>query len=111
VAYAMLATQSDPIKTCLNTFTTSRGQTRQKISYINITTHTRSVLGRTYGQLLTNPNIIQLEANTTPLRYTQTKGLTSKPIEKIDWATTILTHPDILTAYEEGLQESKEEQQ
>jgi len=28
VAYAMLATQTDPIKTCLSTFTTSRGQTR-----------------------------------------------------------------------------------
>jgi hypothetical protein len=33
------------------------------------------------------------------------------PIEKIAWATTILAHPDILSAYEEGLQESEEEQQ
>ena len=28
VAYAMLATQSDPIKTCINAYTTSRGQTK-----------------------------------------------------------------------------------
>ena len=47
VAYAMLAIQNDPIKTSLNTTTTSRGQTRQHITPLNITAHTRSVLGRT----------------------------------------------------------------
>ena len=57
VAYAMLATQNDPIKTTLKTNTTSRRQTRQQITPINITTHTRSVLGRIYWQLLTNPDI------------------------------------------------------
>ena len=56
-AYAMLVTQTDPIKTTLNTTTTARGQTRQQITPINITTHTMSVLGRNYGQLLTNPDI------------------------------------------------------
>jgi hypothetical protein len=106
----MLATESDTIKTCLNTYTTSRGQTRQQISYINITAHTRSVPGRTYWQLLTNQDIIQLAANTTPLRYNQPKGLIGRPIEKIAWAMTLLTHPDILTTYEEGLKESEEEQ-
>jgi len=52
----MLATQNNPIKTTLNTNTTSRGQTRQQITPINIIAHTRSVLGRTYMQLLTNPD-------------------------------------------------------
>ena len=79
----MLATQTDHMKTRLNTNTISRGQTRQQITYINITTHTRSVLGRTYWQLLTNQGITQLDANTTPLRYNQTKGLANKPKEKI----------------------------
>jgi hypothetical protein len=46
-AYAMLATQNDSIKTGLHITTTSRGQTKQKIIYINITAHTKSVLGRT----------------------------------------------------------------
>ncbi len=54
-AYAMLATQNDPIKTSRITTITNKGQTRQHISLITITTHTRSVLGRTYWQLLTNP--------------------------------------------------------
>jgi hypothetical protein len=106
----MLATQNDPIKTSLNTTSTSRGQTPQQITPINITAHTRSVLGRTYWQLLTNPDITQLNATTTPLHYNQTKRLTDKPSEKMAWATTLMTHPDILTAYEEGLQESEEEQ-
>ncbi len=56
-AYDMLATQTDPIKACLDTSTTSRGQTRQQITHINITAQTRSVIGRTYKQLLANPDI------------------------------------------------------
>jgi hypothetical protein len=82
-AYAMLATQNAPIKMTLNTTTTSRGQTRQQVTPINITTHTRSVLGCNYGQLLTNPDITQLNATMTPLRYNQAKGLTGRPTEQI----------------------------
>ena len=100
----MLATQNDPMKTSLNTTTTSRGQTGQLITPINITAHTRSVLDRIYWQLMTNPDITQLNATTTPLRYNQTKGLISRPNEKIACATTLMAHPDILTTYEEGLQ-------
>ena len=107
----MLATQNDSVKTILNTNITSRGQTRQHITPINITTHTRSFLGRTYWQLLTNPDITQLNATTTPLRYNQAKGLTGRLSEKIAWATTIMAHPDILTAYEEGLLGTEEERQ
>jgi hypothetical protein len=111
VAYAMLATQSDPIKTTLSTATTTRGQTRKQITPINITAHTRSILGRTYGQLLTNPDITQLNPDKTPLQFNQAKGLTGRPSDKIAWATTVLAHPDILTAYEEGLQEPEDEEQ
>jgi len=111
MAYAMLATQNDPIKTSLNTTTTSKGQNREHIIPINITAHTRSVLGRTYLQLVTSPEITHLDANTTPLRYNQTTGLIGRPSKKTAWATTLMAHPDILTTYEEGLQESKEEQQ
>jgi hypothetical protein len=106
----MLATQNDPIKISLITITTNRRQTRQQITLINITTHTRSVLGRTYWQLLTNQDITQLNANTTPLRFNQTKGLIGRPSEKIAWATMLMAHPDILTTYQEGLQETEEEQ-
>ena len=107
----MLATQNDPIKTSLNTNVTSRGRTRQRITPINITFHTWSVLGRTYWQLLTNPDITQLNVTTTPLRYNQAKGLIGRPNEKIAWATMITANPDILKAFKEGLQETKEEQQ
>ena len=57
VAYATLATQNDPIITSLITTTTSRGQTRQQSTLINITSHTRSVLGCTCWQLLMNQDI------------------------------------------------------
>ena len=102
-AYAMMATQNDPIKTTLNTNTTSRGQTRQQITPINITAHTRSILGRNSWQLLTNPDITMLNATTTPLMYNYAKRLTGRPSKKIAWATTIMAHPDIITTYEEGL--------
>ncbi len=102
VAYAMLATQNDPIKTSLTT-TTSKRQNRQQIALINVAAHTRSVLGRTYWQLLKNQVITQLNANTTPHRYNQTKGLIGIPGEKVVWATTLLAHLDILTTYEEGM--------
>jgi hypothetical protein len=47
-AYAILSTQNDPIKTSLDTTTTSRGQIKRKVTSINIKSHTMSVLGRTY---------------------------------------------------------------
>ena len=60
---------------------------------------------------MTNPDITQLNVNTTPLRYNQTKGLTGRPNEKIAWATTLMSHQDILTSYEEGLHKLEEEKQ
>jgi hypothetical protein len=106
----MLATLTDHIKTPLPTNTTTRGQTRQQITTLNLTPYTRSILGRTYAQLLTDPDITQLNTNLTPLRYNQTKGLTGRPSDKMAWATTILTHTDVLQAYEEGLQEEETEE-
>ena len=102
-AYAMLATLTDPIKTPLPTNTTTRGQTRQQITTLNLTPHTRSILGRTYAQLLTVTDITRLNINLTPLRYNQTRGLTGRPSAKMAWATTILTHTDVLQAYDEGI--------
>jgi hypothetical protein len=109
-AYAMLATLTDPIKTPLPTNTTTQGKTRQQITALNLTPHTRSILGETYAQLLTDQDITQLNINLTPLRYNQTKGLTGRPIDKMAWATTILTHTDVLQACEEGLQEQETEE-
>ena len=79
----MLATQNDPIKTSLNTTTTCRGQTRQHLISINITAHARSVLGRTYWQLLTNPDIIQLNATTTPSDTTRQKDSQADPTRRL----------------------------
>ncbi len=47
-AYAMLATLTDIIKIPLPINTTTRGQIRQQITNLNLTPHTRSILGRTY---------------------------------------------------------------
>ena len=57
IAYAMLATLTDPIKIPLPTNTTTRGQIQQKITTLNLTPHTRSIIGRTYAQLLIDPYI------------------------------------------------------
>ena len=88
--YAMLATLTDPTKVTLPTHTIIRGQIRRQIATLNLTAHTRSVLGRTYAQLLVDPDITQLNNNLMPLHYNQTKGLIGRPNDKIAWATTLL---------------------
>ena len=107
--HAMLATQTDPTKVTLPTSTIFRGQTRHQIATLNLTAHTKSILGRTYAQLLTDPDITHLNNSLPLLQYNQTKGLTGKPSDKINWSTTLLGHHDVLQAYEEGLQEDQEE--
>jgi len=52
--------------------------------------------GRTYAQLLVDPDITQLNNNLTPLQYNQTKGLVGRPSDKIAWALTLLGHSDVL---------------
>jgi hypothetical protein len=67
--FSMLATLADTIKFTLLTITTTRGQIRQEIATLNLTAHTRSILGRTYAQLLIDPDITQLNTNIPPLQY------------------------------------------
>jgi prophage tail gpP-like protein len=82
-AYAMMATLAEPIKVTLPTSTTTRGHIRQQIATINLTTHTRSILGRTYAELLADLDITQVNINLPPQQYNQTKGLIRKPIGKM----------------------------
>jgi hypothetical protein len=103
----MLATLADPIKVPLPTITTTRGQIRQQVTTLDLTAHTRSILGRTYAHLLTDPDITPLNTDLPPLQYNQTKGLTCKPIDTMAWAITMLAHTDVLQAYEEGMQEKE----
>ena len=109
-AYAMLATLADPSKVPLSTSTTTRGQIRQQITTLNLTTYTRSIIGRTYSQLLTDSNITQLNTNLPPLRYNQTKGLTCRPNDKMAREAIMLAHTDVLQAYEKGLHEQELEE-
>jgi hypothetical protein len=71
----MLATLTDPIKTSLNTTIAAESMTKQHVTSINLTPHTKSILGRTYWQLLTDPDITRPKASTPPLCYNQNKGL------------------------------------
>jgi hypothetical protein len=80
----MLAILTDYVKVSLPTNTTTRGQIRQQITSLNLIPHHRSILGRTNSQLLTGIDITQLNINLTPLRYNQTKVLTSKPDDKMN---------------------------
>ena len=104
-----MATLTDPTNVTLSTNTITRGQIRQQIATLNLMAHTRSILGRTYAQLLVDPDITQLNNNLTPLQYKQTKELIGRPSDKITWATTVLEHTDVLQAYEEGLHEELED--
>ena len=107
VTCAMLATLTDPTEVTLPTNTITRGQIRHQIATLNLTTHTRSLLGRTYAQLLLDPDITQLNNNLTPLQYNQTKGRIGRPSDKIALATAMLYHMDVLQAYEDGLQKQE----
>jgi hypothetical protein len=97
----MLATLADPIKVTLPTSIMTRGQVRQRIATVNLTSYTKSIFGKAYGQLLTDADITQLNTDIPPLHYNQTKGLTSGPNDKMAWAATLLAHTDVLRAYDE----------
>ena len=101
----MLATLTDASKVTLSTNTITKGQIRHEIATLNLTAHTRIILGRTYAQLLVDPDINQLNNNLAPLQYNQTKGFIGRPSDKIAWATSLMEHTDVLQAYEEGLHE------
>ncbi len=75
---------------------------------INLTVHTRSLLGPFYLQLLTDLGMTQLDKFTTLLRFTQAKDPIGKHIDKTAWATTLYGHPNILSAYKAGLQDTDE---
>ena len=107
-AYAMLSTLTDSIKVTLSPITISRGKIRHQIATLNLTAHIKSILGRTYAELLVDPDITHLNNTLLPLQFNQTKGLRGRPSDKINWATTLLEHTNVLQAYEEGLQEEQE---
>jgi hypothetical protein len=94
----MLVTLTDPIKVPVTTDTAKRGQTHPQIVNINITTHTRNMMGRTYWQLLTDPDITQLDTFTPPLRCSQAKGIIGKQSDEMTWATTLYAHPDVISS-------------
>ncbi len=79
----MMATLADPIKITLPTNTTNRGQIWHQIATLNLTAHTRSGIGRTNCQVLTDHDITQLNADTPSLHYNHAKGLISKPDDKV----------------------------
>ncbi len=105
----MLAILTDPNNTSLNTSIIARGQNKPQISLINIIAYTRSMLGRNCLHLLTDPDISQLNATTSLLRYNQTKCLVGMPNEKITWAATLLAHTNVLEASEEGTRDENED--
>jgi hypothetical protein len=92
--YVMLATLTYPTKVTLSTNPITRGQIRHQIATLNLTAHNRSILGRTYAQLLVDPDITQLNNKLTPLQYNQMKGLIGRHSDKIAWATTLMGHTD-----------------
>ena len=103
----MMATLTNSTKVTLSTNTITKGQIRHQIATLNLTAHTRSILGRTYAQLQTDPDITRLNNNLAPLQYNQTKDLIGRTNDKIAWATTLLDLTNVLQAYEEGMKEQE----
>ena len=73
--YAVLATLDSPLRIPLPTYVTIRGQPFNQMVNINLIPHNHSLLGRQYSQLLTDPNIIHLNPQATPLSRHPSKGL------------------------------------
>ncbi len=57
-AYPMLATLADPFNTTLHTNITTRRRIWQQIATLSLIAYTKSIIGRAYWQLLTDPDII-----------------------------------------------------
>jgi hypothetical protein len=75
-AYAMLATFDVPIKIRLPTTITISGSHHQQIVYIQLSPHSRSILGIAYTYLYQNP-LTQTTDLTMPIpQVYHTKGLT-----------------------------------
>jgi hypothetical protein len=56
----------------------------------------RSIIGKNYQQLLTDPDLMALNPQTPPLRYILAKGIHGKRKDKITWSYTLSQYPDIL---------------
>jgi len=77
---------------------------------LNTTPHMRSILGRSYHQLLTDPEITAPNPQITPpLEYNHAKSLHGKRKDKITWSHTVSQYPDILANYETQLSTVAEE--
>ena len=99
-AYALLATSNNAFKIPLPTTTEHRGISTPQVTLINLSSHTRSVLGRNYVELLTDPDIIRLNQSLPPLTFEEAHGLQGRRGDKMAWAITLLQNPVVLTAYE-----------
>ena len=110
-AYAMLATLEGTICTQLRTLICLRGTIHSQVIHIQFNPHTRSIIGRTYNQLFTPPSTQELEPHITLRRYNKDKGLISRRIDKVLWATTLLHNVDTLEVYEDAIRQTEEDLQ
>jgi hypothetical protein len=69
----------------------------------------RSLLDRNYHQLLTDSEIETLNSHAPFFKFNPDKGLQGMRSDKITWAHTLCTHPDILASFEEQLSNMAEE--
>ena len=88
--YAMISTMDIPVKIRLSTTITIAGSHHQQIVHIQLNPHNRNILGRAYACLFQNP-LTQSTNPSVPIpKVHQAKGLTSRKIEKMAWAMTLL---------------------
>ena len=105
-AYAMLATLEGTIRVQLNTFINIRGTNHSQVIHILINPHTRSILGRTYHQLVLTPGTHELAPRITLPTYNPTKGITGRRADKLQWAVVLLHNVDTLEVLEEGIRQA-----
>jgi hypothetical protein len=73
---AMLSTLESPIRSQLHTHINIRGTNHAQIVYLQINSHTRNILGRTYHQLFLTPDTQELASHITPSAYNHVKDIT-----------------------------------
>jgi hypothetical protein len=107
--YALLTTLDGPVKVKLQTTITIAGSHHQQIVQLNLNPHSRSILGRAYCSLFQN-NLTQAIQPNIPLpQFHETKGLTGRRMDKISWAVVLLQDPDTLSAYEDIVRSTSQE--
>jgi hypothetical protein len=109
-SYAMLATLEGPIRIQPHTLITIRGTNHSEVIHLNINPHIRSILSRTYYQLVLTSGTQELAPHITLPAYNPAKDLTGRRTDKLHWATVLLHNVDTLEVFKEAIRQARKQE-